>query len=154
MAEDLSRREALKAIGTSLPAVSLAPGRGQRPTASRAETGRPDWRGKALVIYTRSQGPSMPLILTECRFEPLGGRLFLAGVDRSCSRSLTEWSEGARRSVAWEAVESYLIFDSLDDYYDRLDNDSRDDEETANGPSPLDEGVGRVGDVSEIAHEH
>jgi hypothetical protein len=61
----------------------------------------------------------VPLILTECRFESPGGRLFLAGVDQSCRRSLTEWTQGVPRWVAWGAVEGYLVFDSLDEYYGR-----------------------------------
>jgi hypothetical protein len=105
---------------------------GQQSVASSEvppEASPPDWRGKALVVYTRSLGPSMPLILTECRFESLGGRLFLAGIDQSCSRSLIEWTQGAPRWVAWEAVEGYLVFDSLDEYYNRLD-DSDEEEDT------------------------
>jgi hypothetical protein len=66
----------------------------------------------------------MPVILTECRFESLGDRLFFAGIEQSCYRSLTEWSQGVRRSVAWETVEGYLVFDSLEDYYRRLDDSS------------------------------
>jgi hypothetical protein len=96
----------------------------------RPESAPPDWRGKALVVYTRSSGPAMPMILTECRFELLGGRLFLAGVDQSCRRSLTEWTRGAGRWLAWEAVEGYLVFDSLNEYYRRLE-DSGDDPEEA-----------------------
>jgi hypothetical protein len=123
MTDDLSRREALKAIGGGVPAVTLAPELVQQSSVStdgRLGVGEADWLGKALVVYTRGLGPSMPVILTECRFESLGGRLFLAGVERSCYRWLKEWSEGARRRVAWEAVESFLVFDSLEEYHSRL----------------------------------
>ncbi|HEY7159471.1 MAG TPA: hypothetical protein VH575_36330 [Gemmataceae bacterium] len=133
MMDDLSRREALRAIGTSLPAIGLTSGMGQQSAPSdemRPESSSPDWRGKALVVYTRSSGLSMPMILTECRFESLGDRLFLAGIDQSCRRSLTEWTQGVRRCVAWEAVEGYLVFDSLDEYYSRL-HDPSDEQEDA-----------------------
>ena len=123
MKDELSRRDALRAIGAGIPAVGVAPGMGA-PSGAAAETpsqaSQPDWQGRALVVYTRSLGPSMPIILTECRFESVGGRLFLAGVDQSCRRALREWSEGMPRWVAWEIVEGYLVFDSLDEYYSRL----------------------------------
>jgi hypothetical protein len=81
-----------------------------------------DWQGKTLVVYTGSLGPSMPMILTACRFESLGGRLFLAGTDQSCWRSYVEWTQGVRRWVAWDIVEGFLVFDSLEEYYSRIND--------------------------------
>ena len=43
----------------------------------------------------------------------------MVGTNRPCRSWLTEWCDGTRRCVAWDAVEEYVVFDSLADYYAR-----------------------------------
>src|SRR4051812_37775878 len=79
----------------------------------------PEFQGKTVVVYVHSR-PGVPTALHECRFDVQGGRLFLSGVAVSGPQTLKEWTEGLRRSIAWDAVEEYLVFDSTEAYLARI----------------------------------
>lgn len=78
----------------------------------------PSLRGKTVAALTRSR-PTQPVLLKECLLEERGGRLFLVGVSLPAHVGAQEWTDGARRAVAWDAIDEYLLFDTPDDYYAR-----------------------------------
>lgn len=95
----------------------------------------PDFRGRALVLYLRGLPLDSPTVLTDAAFETQGGRLFLTGTCQPTEPSMDEWVTGVRCCVAWEAVEQYLVFGSLGEYYARL---QQSDARTASAPAPVD----------------
>jgi hypothetical protein len=78
----------------------------------------PKLRGKTVAVVTRHR-PESQIVLSECMLETRGERLFIVGTGISAQASAPEWTDGVRRSVAWDAVEEYLLFDTPDDYYAR-----------------------------------
>ena len=76
-------------------------------------------RGKTIAVHLRSRAGGPPIVLKECMLETRGGRLFLVGISVPAQPAVTEWTDGVRRAIAWDAVDDYLLFDSPDDYYAR-----------------------------------
>jgi hypothetical protein len=76
-------------------------------------------RGKTIAVHLRSRAGGPPIVLKECMLETRGNRLFLVGTSVSVQPAVTEWTDGVRRAIAWDAVDDYLLFDSPDDYYGR-----------------------------------
>lgn len=113
MADEITRREAARLVGLST-ASSLG---ADRPTP--VPDALPDFTGRAVLLYTRGRPLTVPVALTDCRFERQGGRLFLVGTSQPCRSWLTEWSDGTLRCIAWDAVDEYVVFDSLADYHAR-----------------------------------
>jgi hypothetical protein len=114
---------AMSSDGTSRVVVevvdlSLAPTDPADTPAPKSDT-VPDFTGRAVLVWTRNRPLVSPMILTDCRFERQGGRLFLLGTSRSSRSWLTEWDDGTLRAVAWDAVDDYLVFDSLAAYFAR-----------------------------------
>ena len=69
--------------------------------------------GGLVVLSTRGRTMGVPAIMTDCRFERLEGRLFLVGVNQPCRANQFEWTNGTTRRVAWDVVDEYVVFDSL-----------------------------------------
>jgi hypothetical protein len=76
-------------------------------------------RGKTVAVHMRDRAGAAPIVLKECMLETRAGRHFLVGVSVPAQASVSEWTDGVRRAVAWDAVDDYLLFDSPDDYYAR-----------------------------------
>ncbi len=87
--------------------------------SSSASSSAPSLRGKTVAVHVRNRAGVMPVLLTECFLETRGGRLFLVGASQPARRSVSEWADGVRRAIAWDAVEEYFLFASLEDYYSR-----------------------------------
>jgi hypothetical protein len=79
----------------------------------------PSLRGKTIAVHLRSRAGGPPVVLKDCMLETRGNRLFLVGTSVSSQPAVTEWTDGVRRAIAWDAVDDYLLFDSPDDYYGR-----------------------------------
>jgi hypothetical protein len=79
----------------------------------------PKLRGKTVAVFTRYRPGQSQIVLSDCMLETRGERLFIVGTGMAAQASAPEWTDGVRRSVAWDAVEEYLMFDSPDDYYAR-----------------------------------
>lgn len=76
----------------------------------------PNFGGKCL--YLLLMGNDKPKVITEPEFLTQGGRLFLSGIvpdypDRKV------WAEGCRCALAWDQVQAYMVFDSLEDLWNR-----------------------------------
>jgi hypothetical protein len=122
MSNDLSRRDAVKLAGSALTSAGLAgiaegaPATAAMPADSLSV---PDFRGKVVVLYCRGRTLKYPVVLSDCCFEVQVGRVFLLGKDQPRGR-FHGWTDGLRRGVAWESVEEYLVFESLEEYLARL----------------------------------
>ncbi len=76
-------------------------------------------RGKTIAVHLRGRASAPPIVLKECMLETRGDRLFLVGTSMPVQPAVTEWTDGVRRAIAWDAVDDYLLFDAPDDYYAR-----------------------------------
>ncbi len=74
-------------------------------------------RGKTVAVHMSSRAGGPPIVLKDCMLETRGNRLFLVGTSVPGQPAVTEWTDGVRRAIAWDAVDDYLLFDSPDDYY-------------------------------------
>lgn len=116
---EISRRDAMLTAGVAVAGAVSPPTGVVNSRAAERETG-PVFSGKIVVVQTRNRPLSNPAILSDCRFEWQGGRLFLTAIRQPCASHLPSWTDGARCCIAWECVEEYLVFDSLADYHGRL----------------------------------
>jgi hypothetical protein len=81
------------------------------------KTGLPDFTKK--VVSVSIPGEEDARCLEHPRWEEQGGRLFLVGtVPHGCSTN--DWCGGIAGAVAWEAVTDYMVFDSAEQYLERL----------------------------------
>ena len=84
----------------------------------------PDLRNKALAVYLRNRSAEYANIIEYPEFEMQGGRVFLVGTVANCVPYGT-WNAGARTAIAWDEVEQYIVFDSVEEYLDRCSKHSR-----------------------------
>jgi hypothetical protein len=81
------------------------------------KTGLPDFTKK--VVSVSIPGEEDARCLQHPRWEEQGGRLFLVGtVPHGCSTN--DWSRGIVGAVAWKSVTDYMVFDSSEQYVERL----------------------------------
>jgi hypothetical protein len=121
MSDKVSRRDAVRALGGVVAGPALASAAAARLAAYNTVTPPvSDLRGKTLVVKVSSRPLEYPLILGGCSFETHGGRLFLSGTNVPHAPDSYSWTDGVRRLVAWDAVEEYMIFDSVEQYHGRL----------------------------------
>jgi hypothetical protein len=80
----------------------------------------PDFIGKILVVYTLNPAQAIQngIALEYVELKTFGNRLFIVG--RVPDIGTDEWDSNLQTAVAWDAVQSYLIFDSKQDYIARL----------------------------------
>ena len=122
MDASMSRRDAVRALGVAAGGVAAGGVAAARNTAAynAVPPAVPDLTGKTLVVKTASRPIEMPLILSGCSFETQSGRLFLSGTNVPHAPDAYNWTDGIRRLVAWDVVEEYMVFDSVEHYYSRL----------------------------------
>jgi hypothetical protein len=78
----------------------------------------PQLAGKVLSVLCTGEDTGQ-LIYDPC-FQEQGGRLFMVGtVPKEASRD--NWMEGLPCAIAWDTVQDYVIFASMDDYIARLE---------------------------------
>ena len=114
--QNMTRRSAVKLGGTALAAVGLSAGAGTAvpdPPAPVQVTDNPDFRGKAVYFYGRGGATSQLLIDPVVVMQ--AGRLFVTGT----LPSYGSWGDGLLSAIAWDLVESYLVYNSAEDYFAR-----------------------------------
>jgi len=122
--QNMTRRAAVKLGGATLAGLGLSAGAtAATPAASGADF--PDFRGKTVSFYTQTARSHH--LLTNPELKVLGGRLFLVGT----VPVLGHWTDGLTGVVAWDVVDSYLVYDSIEDYHARCEAYRKDKE--ANG---------------------
>ena len=73
----------------------------------------PQLAGKVLSVLC--VGEDTGQLIYDPTFEEQGGRLFMIGtVPKDSSRD--NWMEGLQCAIAWDTVQGYVIFASIDDY--------------------------------------
>lgn len=118
MSHELSRREVVKLTGATLAGAAFSAAvTGTAAAATGVDMGSlANLRGKTIQCYCHARYGSS--VLADCRFELQGGRLFVIGssVSRSASNSGTD---RLMSGLAWDAIDEYLVFSSVQDYMER-----------------------------------
>jgi hypothetical protein len=115
--QNMTRRDAVKLGGVALASVGLpggasAAGAGATaPAAPASGADYPDFRGKTVAFYTRDSKHNHHFF-TDPSFTMLGGRLFVTGT----IPALGIWTDGLSSAVAWDLVDSFVVYDSVEDY--------------------------------------
>jgi hypothetical protein len=78
----------------------------------------PDFSQKLVLIYLMGRSPDDGVLLENARFEIQGGRPFLVG-DFAEGGSANDWVAGVHTALAWDSVQQYFVFDSMEDYMAR-----------------------------------
>jgi hypothetical protein len=77
----------------------------------------PNLAGK--IVYVYQQNREHEVVLQDAGFEEHNGRFFLTGVvPEGCSEN--DWLMDLKVYVAWDWVQEFIVFDSLEEYYARL----------------------------------
>jgi hypothetical protein len=77
----------------------------------------PEFSGKVLSVLC--VGEDTGQLIFNPSFQEQGGRLFMVGtVPKEASRD--NWMECLPCAIAWDTVQDYVIFASMDDYLTRL----------------------------------
>ena len=84
--------------------------------------GLPDFSGKMVVFYTANAPGSIQdgILLEFISFQDFGGRLFVNGRIPLTDSKGIEWESNLKAAIAWEDVTHFVVFDSRDDYIDRM----------------------------------
>ncbi len=85
----------------------------------------PDLSGRIVVLYLHGRRDPDGSVLQDASFQRQGGRLFLVGKIPE-GVSANDWVQGIESAVAWDRVEEYLVFGSLEDYRARAARARRD----------------------------
>ena len=81
----------------------------------------PDFAGKVVVLYMSNDTDPQQSgsTMVDGEFELQGGKLFLRGmIPEGVTDS--DWAAGVEMAVAWEHVVEYLVFESMDEYFERV----------------------------------
>ena len=77
----------------------------------------PQFTGKVLSVLCAGEDTGQ--LIYDPSFQEQGGRLFMIGtVPKEASRD--NWMEGLPCAIAWDTVQDYVVFASMDDYIARL----------------------------------
>ncbi|HEY3042287.1 MAG TPA: hypothetical protein VGJ66_26390 [Pyrinomonadaceae bacterium] len=78
------------------------------------------WKNKVVFVYLRNPGAVLQngIAVVEPKLQNIQGQKFLVGKMPEDSR---EWMSGLPIMVVWEEIIHIAIFDSLEDYYARLE---------------------------------
>ncbi|MDD2603237.1 MAG: hypothetical protein RBR20_11980 [Desulfobacterales bacterium] len=79
----------------------------------------PDLSNKIVLIYLTNQCDEHNVVLEHPHFEQQGDKMFIVGVFAE-GTTANDWATGIPTAVAWDNVEQYLVFDSLEDYFYRI----------------------------------
>jgi hypothetical protein len=116
--QNISRRDAVKLGGAALATAGLAgaaAGAGPAEPAPTTGTQYPNFHGKTVSFQVRAKREHQ--LLSDPVFEVQGGRLFVTG---TCP-VLGFWPDGLSAGFAWDLVESYCIYESVEDYRSRTE---------------------------------
>jgi hypothetical protein len=76
----------------------------------------PEFGDKLVTIYVTGGGGACNH-LQHVTFEVQGGRLFIVGrIPESWGEY--NWARGKTAAIAWDCVDRYILFDSIDEYHE------------------------------------
>ena len=82
----------------------------------------PRFDGKVISVVCENEETGQ--LIFSPKFESQGGRLFIVGtVPRESSRD--NWIEGLTTAIAWDTVQDYVVFESMEDFIKRLSSRKR-----------------------------
>jgi len=81
------------------------------------KTPNPDFTDKVVSVLCVNEDTSQ--LIFNPSFEEISNRVFLSGTVPKDS-SEDNWMEGLQTSIAWETVQDFVVFDSMEDYLQRL----------------------------------
>lgn len=87
-----------------------------------AKDGLPDFSGKMVVFYTANAPRAIQdgILLEFITFQNYGNRIFVNGrIPLTDSRGI-EWESNLKAAIAWDDVTHFVVFDSREDYIDRM----------------------------------
>ncbi len=82
----------------------------------------PDFSGKLILFYTSSapNGIKDGVLMEYTSFVKYGNRLFIKGRTPVIEEKGIDWVSNLKGGIAWEDVTHYLIFNSREDYINRI----------------------------------
>ncbi len=82
----------------------------------------PDFHGKLVVFYIANAPDALQdgAVLEYVSFKNYGGKLFVVGRVPEIDAENGDWIANLQGGIAWDAVTSYLIFDSRENYLSRM----------------------------------
>jgi hypothetical protein len=84
-----------------------------------AEKTLPDLRGKVIAIALAGTPDGHGTIIVDPHFEEEGGKLFIVG-EIPAGVNPGDWNAGTTNHVNWDHVIEYTVFDSVEDYRQRV----------------------------------
>ena len=78
----------------------------------------PDFTNKIILVYLMGRPPDDGVLLAHAVFEIQGGRPFIIG-EFAEGASANDWVAGVCTAIAWDTVQQYFVFDSMEDYMAR-----------------------------------
>ncbi|MGD9330129.1 MAG: hypothetical protein PVJ53_02390 [Desulfobacterales bacterium] len=78
----------------------------------------PDFSDKIVLVYLMGRPPDDGVLLQQAVFEMQAGRPFIIG-EFAEGASANDWVAGVRTALAWDTVQQYFVFDSMEDYMAR-----------------------------------
>jgi len=79
----------------------------------------PDFTGKIVLIYLSNRSDEYNVVLQHAALENQAGKIFIVG-EFAEGTTASDWAAGIRTAVSWDNVEQYLVFESLEEYYNRM----------------------------------
>ena len=79
----------------------------------------PDIKDKIVLLYLFNRPDDHNVVLQDASLELQAGRMFIVGVFAN-GTTANDWAAGVRTAVAWDSVEQYLLFDTIEDYFERI----------------------------------
>jgi hypothetical protein len=112
-------------VFANAPTASIIRWAGNSPP--RRQTGRenmihiqfPDFSGKIILLYLTDRSDEHNVVLQNAVMENQAGKLFVVGQFAE-GTTTNDWATGIQTAVAWDNVEQYLVFDSIEDYFSRI----------------------------------
>lgn len=82
----------------------------------------PDFHGKLVVFYISNAPDALQdgAVLEYISFKKFGDKLFVVGRVPEIDAENGDWIANLQGGIAWDAVTSYLIFDSRENYLSRM----------------------------------
>jgi hypothetical protein len=79
----------------------------------------PDFSDKIVLVYLANRSDDHSIVIEHPTFEIQGGRVFIVGQFAEGTTS-NDWASGVQTAVSWDAVEQYLVFDTIEEYFSRI----------------------------------
>jgi hypothetical protein len=79
----------------------------------------PDLYDKVVLIYLKGRPPDDSVLLVNARFDVQGGKPYIMG-EFAEGASANDWVAGITTGIAWDCVEQYFLFHSMEDYMNRV----------------------------------